>query len=196
MSRDLSITIPRRHPSGQSRQALKFFVTASLVVLASGLILALLASLFGRPVHTDQFWFPPAFAVTSALLVAGSVALQRAIGFVRREQQRPFRSWLATGLACGTLFLGIQMYGLWTLLPGERVAADAALGVTPFVLMLAALHAVHLSVAVLFLVFVLLQALADRYDHEYYWGVRVCACFWHGLGVVWLFILAIFGIAL
>ena len=196
MTHELSVPTPSRHSSGQSRLALKFFVTSLLVLAVAGLILELLASVFGRPVHIGQFWFPPAFGVSTVVLAVGSVAMQRAIGFVRRERQRPFRAWLGVGLGCGTLFLGIQSYGLWTLLPGERAAADASLGVTPYVLMLAALHAAHLSVAVLFLVYVLLQALADRYDHEYYWGMRVCACFWHALGVAWLFILAICAIAL
>lgn len=196
MTHELSVPTPSRHSTGQSRLALRFFGTSLLVLLVAGAILALLAGLFGKPAPATQFWFPPAFAVTSLLLVAGSVALHRAIGFVRRERQRPFRIWLAVGVCCGTLFLGIQSYGLWTLLPGERAVADASLGVTPFVLMLAALHAVHLSVAVLFLVFVFLRALADRYDHEYYWGVSVCAGFWHLLGVAWAFVLAIFAIAL
>lgn len=195
MSHELSVPTPSRHSTGQSRLALRFFGTVMLVVIVAGSILAVLVRLLGKPA-TSGFWFPPAFGVSSILLVGGSVALQRAIGFVRRERQRPFRAWLAVGLCCGTLFLGIQSYGLWTLLPGERAAAEASLGVTPFVLMLAALHAVHLSVAVLFLVFVFLRSLTDRYDHEYYWGVTVCAGFWHLLGIAWIFILAIFGIAL
>jgi cytochrome c oxidase subunit III len=47
----------------------------------------------------------------------------------------------------------------------------------------------------LFLVFVTVQGFADRYDHEYYWGVLVCACFWHALGIVWLAILFVLVIA-
>jgi heme/copper-type cytochrome/quinol oxidase subunit 3 len=49
---------------------------------------------------------------------------------------------------------------------------------------------------VLFLAFVATRAQADRYDHEYYWGASICAYFWHALGIAWLFILAIFAIAL
>ena len=95
----------------------------------------------------------------------------------------------------GSLFLGVQSFGLWTLMPHDRTAQTAQAGVTTFVLMLAALHALHFVVAVLFLSYVTVQALADRYDHEYHWGVTVCAWFWHALGVVWLAILLIFAIA-
>ena len=49
--------------------------------------------------------------------------------------------------------------------------------------------------ALLFVVFVTVNGFADRYDHEYYFGVRVCTAFWHILCVVWLAILGVFAIA-
>jgi hypothetical protein len=42
---------------------------------------------------------------------------------------------------------------------------------------------------------VTLGALADRYDHEYFWGVSLCAWFWHALGIVWVCILIVFVIS-
>lgn len=185
---------PGRHAAGQSRQAVLFFLRSVVVFGAATGIALTLAMLFGRPAVVE-FWFPPAFAASSLLLLAGSIALSRAVHNVHLERQRAFRRWLQLGLAAGTLFMGVQAYGLWTLLPAERAADQASLGVTPFVLMLSALHALHLTVAVLFLAFVATRAHADRYDHEYHWGVSVCAYFWHALGVAWLFILAIFAIA-
>jgi len=188
--------IPDRHADGQSRVAIRFFLSSSAVLTAGIAIMVGLALVFGRPVGVRDAWFPPAFAVSSLLLALGSGTLERAIGFVRREQQAGFRRWLLISLGVGTAFIGIQGFGLWTLLPAHRAASDASLGVTPFVLMLAGLHAVHLTVAVLFLAFVATRAFADRYDHEYHWGVRFCGYFWHALGVAWLFILAIFAIAI
>jgi cytochrome c oxidase subunit 3 len=127
-------------------------------------------------------------------MFAGSVAMTKAVAAGRREKQREFRKWLLIALGAGTLFMGVQGYGLWWLLPAQRTAGDASTGATSFVLMLAALHALHLSVAVLFLSVVTTRAQSDRYDHEYYWGVSVCAWFWHALGVAWLFVLVIVGI--
>lgn len=186
---------PGRHAAGQSRLAVFFFLRAVLVCGAAAALALTLACLFGRPAAAE-FWFPPAFAVSSVLLLLGSISLSRAVRSVQRERQCALRRWLLAALGTGTLFMGVQAYGLWTLLPPERTADQASLGVTPFVLMLAALHALHLSVAVLFVAFVATRAGADRYDHEYYWGVSVCAYFWHALGIAWLFILAIFAIAL
>lgn len=188
--------VPGRHAAGESRQALAFFLMAASVLGVGIGVACGLARWLGKPAQIPDVWFPPAFAVSTLLLLAGSVALHGALRAVRRERQRAFRRWLLAGLAAGTLFVGVQAYGLWTLLPSERAAEEASLGVTPFVLMLSALHALHLSVALLFLAFVATRAYADRYDHEYYWGVRFCGWFWHALGVAWMLILAVFAIAL
>lgn len=104
---------------------------------------------------------------------------------------------MLAGLIAGTVFVGVQGYGLWWLLqiqPLDKAAAET--GTTAFVFAFAGLHALHVSVALLFLTWVTLQALSDRYDHEYYWGVTVCAGFWHVLAIVWFAILAVFAIAM
>lgn len=175
---------------------MRFFLLASGACATAVLMTVGLSLAFGRPASRVGFSVPPAFAVSTLLLVVGSVAMTKAAGAVRREKQREFRQWLLVALAAGTCFMGVQGYALWWLLPAQRAAGDASLGTTPFVLMLAALHALHLSVAVLFLAFVTTRAQADRYDHEYYWGVSVCAWFWHALGIAWLFVLLVLGIGL
>jgi cytochrome c oxidase subunit 3 len=195
MSTGVQFPPPNRHAAGQSRTAVRFFLLACSAFGIAVSIAVGLGELFGRPGARTHFWAPPAFAVSTLLLIAGSIAMSKAVSAVRREKQRRFRRQLHVALGAGTLFMGVQAYGLWTLLPAERAVGDASLGATPFVLMFAALHALHLSVAVLFLAFVNTRAHEDRYDHEYYWGVRVCAWFWHALGIAWMFILIIVGFA-
>lgn len=194
MSTGVHFPVPHRHASGQSRTAVRFFLVALAVFGAAAAVTFGLARLLGRPPSRTEFRFPPAFGLSTLLLGVGSLALIRAVHAVRRERQRSFRSCLLLALAAGTLFMGVQAYGLWTLLPAQRVAADASLAATPYVMMFASVHALHVSVAVLFLAFVTTRAYADRYDHEYYWGVSVCAYFWHLLGLAWLFVLLILGI--
>ena len=195
MSTGVQHPVPHRHAAGESQTAVRFFLLATLAFVISLLLATDLAGLIGRPVVRERFWFPPAFAVSTVLLVAGSVAMVKSVASVRRERQREFRQWLLIAMGIGACFMGVQGYGLWTLLPAERTTGDASLGATPYVLMLAALHALHVSVAVLFLAFVSARAQADRYDHEYHWGVSVCGWFWHALGVAWLFVLLILAIA-
>lgn len=185
-----------RHAEGISRIALTFFFLTLLILAAAGGLAWCLIQFLGRAGHGSHLRFPPAFAVSTALLGLGSFALHRALRAVQRERQRVFRGWLELALLSGGLFMAFQSYGLWSILPAERSPAAASLGVSAPVWMLVALHGLHFFVAVLFVCFVLARALADRYDHEYYWGVSVCAWFWHVLGIAWLAILVVFSLVL
>lgn len=195
LSRLGPVQTPSRHGDGLIRAAHRFIaVVIGLCTLA--LISCWLISRLpiGWTAPRMQL-FPFAFGVSSVLLLIGSVAMSRALHFVRLERQKEFRQSLFMALLVGGMFWGVQTYGLWTLMPHERTAQAAQSGVNAFVVMLAALHGMHFIVAALFLSYVAVRALADRYDHEYYWGVSVAAWFWHALGVVWVGILAVFAIA-
>ena len=191
-----SSMIPDRRAEGLSRQARHFFGVSLLAIGIATLLTWLMCRYLGRPTSTEPILFPKAFAFSTILLFFGSYSLNRSIQFVRIEKQAKFRFWLVTGLVTGALFMGIQSYGLWSMFPPQRAADEASRGVSGFVLCLATLHGLHFLIAVLFVAFVLARTFADRYDHEYYWGVRYCAWFWHFLGIVWMAILAVIAIAL
>jgi heme/copper-type cytochrome/quinol oxidase subunit 3 len=188
--------VAARHSQGLSRSALQFFALSAGLLCGAGLLAWGLMHWCGRNTAQQGLHFPPAFAVSTLLLALGSFSLQQALRAVQRERQGEFRGWLRAAVAAGGLFMGVQSYGLWTLLPRHRSPEEAALGVTGFVLAFAALHALHFLVAVLFVCFIAVRTQSDRYDHEYYWGVTVCAWFWHALGIAWGAILIVFAIAL
>lgn len=185
-----------RNAEGVSRQALQFFGLAILAIGFACLLTYGLCRLAGKSGNSQPVLFPPAFGVSTLILLMGSYSLHRAVKFVRLERQGMFRTWLLNSLLLGTLFMGVQSYALWSMFPAERAHETASLGVAAFVLCLATLHGLHFVVALLFVVLVISRTWADRYDHEYYWGVRACAWFWHFLGLVWCAILAVIAIAL
>lgn len=191
MTRKLTIRVTEN----PSAFALRFLVMTAGVFCTAGLLAQLLIH-FARPVFLfpGKSGFPHAFWLSTALLLAGSVMLQGAVFAVRREHQRQFRRLLILSLVSSTLFVAVQIFGLWCLWQNQR-PAEASTGATAFVFVFAALHGLHFSIAILFLVFVTLQAFAERYDHEYYFGVTVCAYFWHFLGAVWMAIFAALGIS-
>ena len=177
----------------RSNLALCFFLlsAATLSVSIGGAWLMIQASSF---VPTEgRFRFPPAFAVSTVLLILGSLSLQAASFHIRCERQRLFRRRMLQSLVVGIAFVMFQTQGLSCLLPQQKAAREIGLrdGAFAFALM----HGVHFIVALLFVVFVFLQGLANRYDHEYSWGVTFCAWFWHALGIIWLVIVAGFVIA-
>jgi len=182
----------RSHSQGEF--VLWLFGVAVLVFGAAGLVAWGLIRLGPRPAAGNGLVFPRAFLASTFLLAGCSAALHRAVTHVRRERQGPFRRAMVWALLAGALFVAVQGYGLWCLLQGQN-PEEASTGAQSFVFAFASLHALHVAVALMVLVFVALGGFDGRYDHEYHWGVIVCAWFWHLLGLVWLAILAVFGIA-
>ena len=179
----------------ESSVARRFFLlTVALYAIAGGLARVLIWISTAPPPGAGLI-FPPAFWLSSLLLGSGSWWLQNALDAVRREKQVLFRHNLLRSLAAGTGFVSLQSYGLWYMLQAQN-PQEVSTSVSAFILVVGTLHAMHFTVALMFLAFITVNAFADRYDHEYYWGVTVCTYFWHVLGVVWLAVLAIFVIAM
>ena len=147
--------------------------------------------LSARASDTTTRIMPIPFWISSGLLAAGSLTLQRAAWHVRCQRLQPFRKLLLWSLVIGTLFVGVQTSGLW-LLVSQHDPRTAETGANAFVVMVAGLHGVHFLIALLFVAWITVNAFANRYDHEYSWSVTFCAWFWHTLGIVWLTILTLF----
>lgn len=194
----INAPVPERHAGDRSRLALQFVGLTIGILLAAFSLAGGLMLLFGRQPRTSALTmvFHPAFAFSSLFLVRGSYCLSQALWFVRQERQSEFRRSLVRGLVTGGLFTAVQSYALWAISPFERGASATSLGVRPFILLLCTLHTLHFLVAIMSLTYVTVQAYADKYDHEYHWGVTVCASFWHFLGIVWIGVLAVIAIAL
>src|SRR5690349_2147266 len=111
-------------PQAPSRLALRFiFVSVAVYAIAGTLAFTLIHAM---PVAAapGKVVFPPVFWLTSLLLALNSGLLQRAVHCVRRERQRPFRRSLLGALAAGTLFVGLQSYGLKCLM-GNQLPEEA-----------------------------------------------------------------------
>ncbi|MBI1347495.1 hypothetical protein GC163_14545 [bacterium] len=179
-------------PISRSRFTLRFMLTcAAFFVVVYGLGTAFIWSMPPRLFPSVRF--PPAFAASTLCLLWGSSSLSQAVGYVRREKQPEFRRCLCLALFAGGLFCALQMSALNWLIQ-RQPAAEVQTGDRAFVVVLSALHVMHFLLASMFLIFVTLKAHGDRYDHEYYWGVRMCAWFWHGLAMVWLAVLVVVAI--
>jgi cytochrome c oxidase subunit III len=186
--------VSTRRPPGQSGLMVRFILTAAALYAAIGAAGWLLVRIFPAKEVAAEAMFPSVFWGSTLLLLAGSFSLQRSVRLVEREKQRPFRRSLIAALFFGTFFVALQSYGLYNLVRHQK-PSEVQTGANAFLTLFATLHAMHFTLALLCLVWVTLSALADRFDHEYFWGVKICAWFWHALGIVWLVILMAFLIA-
>lgn len=178
----------------RARAARQFFPAAAGQVALCGLVATILIVWNEPPQPSVQLKLPTAFQFGTFFLATGSWLLHRAVCLVRHERQPEFRRALIGALICAAAFVGVQTWGLREFLASASNVHETQTSVHGFVFLFAALHAMHFLVAQAVLLWVTLCAFADRYDHEYFWGVVFAAWCWHALGVVWLAILCVFAI--
>lgn len=188
---------PQSLPKYSKPQLARRFFALSSGLFSAAILIATVGVRVSGDSSSERSVMPIAFWISTVFLFVGSVTLQRAAWLVRVQQLELFRRWLIASLTAGTLFVGLQICGLWRLiqnqtLPGQSVPQSAETGANAFVVMVAGLHGVHFVVALLFVAWITVNAFADRYDHEYSTGVSFCAWFWHTLGIVWIAILTLF----
>jgi len=131
---------------------------------------------------------PATLWLSTGLALACSVAIQAALGAVRRDDQGRFRRWLLAATALGLLFVASQSWS-WLQVMGEAAFRTHLYGFT-FV-MLTGLHGAHVLGGIVGLVVVWLLARRGSYSRGRDSGVRNCAIYWHYLTAVWLVLLAL-----
>jgi len=135
---------------------------------------------------------PVSFWLSTSLLVGISLFLQRAVGFVRRENQIQFRQSLIWAWGISVAFVVIQCFGMSELVTQHFSQTDGSTKVYGMSFTLALIHALHVIGGMVFLAFVIYQSFRNKYDHERHWAVDHCAGYWHFLDVVWFAMLIVF----
>jgi heme/copper-type cytochrome/quinol oxidase subunit 3 len=172
------------------------FLAALGILFAAGLMgyVLIRTRVFGEgsigPIHIrlpEGLWF------STAIIIAASYAIHRAVEAVSHEKQKAFRQWLLATLVLGGLFVIVQIPSLIMLLDrhlemlrevvqkGQR--HNALYG---FIFFLIALHALHVIGGIIVLIRMGIHGLKGEYDHEHYDSVRHAAQYWHFLDIVWI----------
>ncbi len=127
-------------------------------------------------------------AVNTAVILASSATLVKALAELRAGRHRPSVTWMAVTLLLGITFVVLQVLlwrGMW--LDGLTASAGT---VGTVVYGLTILHALHVAAGVVVLAYLLARALssargADRM-HKRAMSLRLCGMFWHFVDAVWV----------
>jgi cytochrome c oxidase subunit 3 len=141
-----------------------------------------------------QGWTPirvPGFLwCSTALIVASSVALERARRQFKVQRADRYARWLAVTLLLGAAFLVSQILALWQLV-GQGVYLRGNPHSSLFYV-LTGTHGAHLLGGMAFLAWLLLRTRSLEY-HAQGRTFRVAALFWHFLDALWV---GVFGMLL
>jgi heme/copper-type cytochrome/quinol oxidase subunit 3 len=175
------------------------YVPARAQTIGMWLFLAALAMLFGatmiayfivrsrQPTAVQSLQLPRSLWVSTALMLAGSVAIHFAVDAARRERQQELRRHLVMTCIFAGMFVIVQTPAMIALLRQHRqMAAQQQVFLYGLIFVLILVHALHVLGGLVGLALTTAHALRGRYDHENYTGVKSAAMYWHFLDVVWI----------
>lgn len=125
---------------------------------------------------------PLLFYLNTLLLIISSVMLHRAM---LMEVQSEARSWLIAALVSGLAFIAFQFYA-WYQMVQVGLTLSTGGRVVSYLYVLSGLHGAHILGALIF-IFVVARQLRNG-KSEY---LEMATWFWHFLGMLWIFLLAI-----
>ncbi|MBW8717701.1 MAG: bb3-type cytochrome oxidase subunit III [Variovorax paradoxus] len=127
--------------------------------------------------------------LSTALLVAGSVALQRASGAPRGPGPMRARRLLLAGGLFAFGFLAVQLWAWQALLGAQVMPAGNPAG--SFFYLLTAMHGLHLMGGLVGWAWTAHAAWPDPARSA--WRIALCARYWHFMLAVWLVLFALLG---
>ena len=132
---------------------------------------------------------PPQLLLSTALLLAGSVALELAKGVANECDLAPTasnvaraRRLLVTGGLCALAFLASQLWAWQAMLSAQVMPASHPAG--SFFYLLTAMHGLHLAGGLVGWAWT--AQIAWRQPAAGAWRIGLCARYWHFMLVVWL----------
>ena len=129
--------------------------------------------------------------LSTALLVAGSVLLQRASTAARDGRWAQARALLQAGGACALAFLGVQLWA-WQVLQAMHVM-PAGNPAASFFYLLTAMHGLHVMGGLVGWVVTARRTAREADPAAGTWRITLCARYWHFLLAVWLVLFAALG---
>ena len=181
-----------REPSFKvsTRQLGMIVLFASLSVLFTASLVAYLVTRLRADVWQTPAMpaLPRGLLVSTATLVALSFCVERALSAIRHNRHESLVKNLWLSLLFAVAFLGGQSMN-WLYMQ-QAALAPGTRTLYPFTFfLLTGLHAAHIAGGFVPLGIVLARARRREYSSSNHEGVRLCAQYWHYLGVVWLVLL-------
>jgi cytochrome c oxidase subunit 3 len=133
-----------------------------------------------------QFTMPFSFTVTTIIILLSSVTLHW--GWMSAKKDKIGRLNLALGatIILGIVFLTGQVIGYNKLVAMNIFLVGNVSG--SFFYVITAVHAAHLVAGLFLLGYMTIQALRMRISSANLLGLEICSTFWHGLGLLWLYL--------
>jgi len=170
------------------------FLSTDVVLFGAvlGAYLFIRANAVTWPIAGSIHEIPLGLANTIVLLTSGLTAFL-ALESIKEGNQRGMIGWLGVTLVLGATFLGIkgaEWYGLYYAHDPSFNWTSGLPGSTYFFTV--GLHAAHVTVGLLIMVYLMRKAMMGGYSKEHHVGVENFALYWAFVDIVWVFVFPLF----
>ena len=166
-----------------------FLAALTMLFAASMLGYAVIRTRSTAPaLHTLHL--PRTLWISTALILGASFTIHQAVRAARRERQSELRRNLIMTCLFAAGFVIIQAPALLDILSAHRAVSGRGLRLYGLVFFLILIHALHVLGGIIGLALTTNNAVAGRYDHENFNGVKHAAMYWHFLDAVWIVMFA------
>ena len=162
---------------------------ATEVMFFGGLISTFLRYKFNVPTPEAALLDVTLVGANTFLLLTSSFTVVLGLAALRRGDRGAFiRNFVAT-LLLGAAFLGGQVYEFVALYEEGVTLTGSIFGSTFFTL--TGFHGLHVLIGVLWVAFILVQALRGAYSPQEDMGIEIFGLYWHFVDVVWIVLFTI-----
>jgi heme/copper-type cytochrome/quinol oxidase subunit 3 len=131
----------------------------------------------------------PVTAVNTFLLICSSVTMVKAFAAAQDGLQKQLRLWLIATVIIGASFVGVQVYEYQELISHGFLPSTSLFGSTFYTM--TGFHGFHVTMGVICMIYVTLQAFRGRYTAQDHRGVEVIGLYWHFVDLVWIILFTI-----
>jgi len=178
-----------REKLNRAKKMMLWFGIVSLIMGFAGWTSAYIVS-SKREDWISDMDLPPAFFISTAVIVLSSLAYALARGAVARDDQRRGSQLLAITLGLGVTFIVLQFVGFSQMLESGYYFTGPTSNIKlSYVFLIAAVHIAHLVAGLISLIVVLVRQLGGKYRPGDMLGLELGATFWHFLDYLWVYLI-------
>ena len=167
-----------------SQKLLLWVGMGSMVMLFAGLTSAYIVRRMEG--NWQAFELPPAFYISTAIIILSSVTLNMALSYARNNNLTRLNQFLLLTLLLGFAFIVSQFMGYSKLVEQGTYLVGNPSG--SFLFVLTGLHIAHLVGGIIALIVVNIKTRMKKYNSQNTLGIELSASYWHFLDILWIYL--------
>ncbi len=181
-----------KEKNARAKKMMLWFGMASLIMGFAGWTSAYIVS-STREDWLSDFELPPAFLISTILIITSSLTYIMAKRALVREQQSQCTRWLLLTLLLGIGFIIVQFIGFSQLIGQGYYFTGPTSNITmSYIFLIAAVHIAHVVAGLITLLVVIYNQWRGKYSADDMLGLELGATFWHFLDLLWVYLILFF----